>query len=308
MYDLIIIGGGPSAVTAGIYAARKRIKTLFLTKDWNGQMNWTNYIENYPGIESITGPELMQKMKKHLERYQGKELEIKSNSEVSKINLSERGLIKVQSNEEDFNAKTLIISTGRRYRKLGIPGEGEFQGKGVSYCPVCDAPLFQDKEVAVIGGGNAGAETAFDLAKYASKIYLLEFQSKLNCDVSFLERLKQEQKVEIITNAQVKEIKGDKLVNGLIYQNREKDEERELAIEGVFVEIGTQANSDLVKNVVELNQQGEIKINRRNQASVKNIFAAGDVTDVSHKQIIIAAGEGAKALLNAADYLQNNNL
>lgn len=307
MYDLIIVGGGPSAVTAGIYAARKKIKTLFLTKDWNGQMNWTNYIENYPGIESITGPELMERMKGHLEKYQGKTLEIKPDFKAEKIEIADSGLVKTRADGDEFESRALIISTGRRYRKLGVPGEEEFQGKGVSYCPVCDAPLFQDKKVAIIGGGNAGAETAFDLVKYAKKIYLLEFQPELNCDASFLERLKQEEKIEIITHAQVKEIKGEKLVKGLLYQDLEEDREKELAVEGVFVEIGTQANSDLVKNVVELNQQGEIKINSRNQTSVKNIFAAGDVTNVSHKQIVIAAGEGAKALLNAADYLEKHN-
>ncbi len=307
MHDLIIIGGGPGAVSAGIYAARKKIKTLFLTKDWNGQINWTNYVENYPGIESITGPELMGRMKNHLEKYQSQELEIRGGAEVKEIQLIDKNLIKVKANGDEFQGKVLIISTGRSYRKLGIPGEKEFQGKGISYCPVCDAPLFQDKKVAIIGGGNAGAETAFDLTKYADKIYLIDSHPELACDKCFLDRLKKEDQVEIILNARVKEIKGDVLVESLIYQNTQTNQEKELAIQGVFVEIGTIPNSNLAKNVVELNQGGEIKINRFNQTSVENIFAAGDVTDVSDKQIVIAAGEGAKALLNAADYLEKIN-
>ncbi len=307
VYDLIIVGGGPAAVTAGIYAARKRIKTLFITKDWNGQINWTNYIENYPGIDSISGPELMERMKKHLAKYQRSGFEIKESAEVGRIEEVGGDLVKIKANGEEFEARALIVSTGRRYKKLGVPGEEEFQGKGVSYCPVCDAPLFQGKQVAIVGGGNAGAETAFDLLKYADKIYLLEFAAQLNCDECFLERLREEDKLEIITNAQVKEIKGEKLVSGLVYQDRQANKEKELSVSGVFIEIGTEANSDLVKNVVELNQAGEIKVDRVNQTSVKNIFAAGDVTNFPYKQIIIAAGQGAQALLSAAKYLETHN-
>ncbi|MFH1461281.1 MAG: FAD-dependent oxidoreductase [Patescibacteria group bacterium] len=306
-YDLIIIGGGPGAITAGIYAARKKIKTLLLTKDWNGQMNWTNFIENYPGFESITGPELVKKMVAHLEKYRGDAFDIKEGTEVKEIERVSDSLIKVKANDHIFEAKALIVSTGRHYRKLGVPGEEEFANKGVSYCPVCDAPFFKDKEVAVIGGGNAGAETVFDLLKYASKIYLLGSRDKLNCDDCFRERIIREPKVSVILHAQVKEIKGEKFVSSLIYQDKKTEQTKELSVQGVFVEIGTIANSTLLENVVELNKAGEIKINARNQTSAPNIFAAGDVTDISHKQVVIAAGEGAKAVLNAQEYLEKLN-
>jgi alkyl hydroperoxide reductase subunit F len=186
---------------------------------------------------------------------------------------------------------------------LGIAGESEFTGKGVSYCVTCDGPLFKDKKVAVIGGGNAGLEAALDLLNYASQIYLLEFLSQLTADESLQERVKNSSQINVLTNAAVKEIKGGQLVESLVYQERSSGQHREIAVQGIFVEIGTTANSFLVKDVLELNREGEIKIDAQNRTSVKNIFAAGDVTDVSGKQIVVAAGEGAKAALSAYQYL-----
>lgn len=307
MYELIIIGGGPAAMTAGIYAARKKIKTLLITKDWNGQMNWTNVIENYSGFQSITGPELVEKMKTHLEKYRSEDFKIKDGFEVKEIEPINDRLIKIKADGQIFESKVLVIATGRQYRKLGVPGEEEFISRGVSFCPVCDAPLFKNKAVAVVGGGNAGVETVIDLLKYATKIYLLESNSRLNCDECFKERIKKEDKVTIILHSQVSEIKGSQFVEGLVYQDKETGQKKEISVQGVFVEIGTLPNSSLVKNVVELDKQGEIKVDSKNRTSVSNIFAAGDVTDVSHKQIIIAAGESAKAFLNARDYLEKLN-
>ena len=299
---MIIVGGGPAAVSAGIYAARKGLKTLLIAQNWGGQLNWTNLIENYPGFESITGPELVKKLVVHLKKYQGEDLEIKEGNEVKKVEVENERLVKVEA-DNSYQAKALILATGRNYKKLGIPGEKEFSSKGVSYCVTCDGPIFKDKKVAVIGGGNAGLEAALDLLDYASKIYLLEFLSQLTADEYLQKMVRKNSKINILTNVAVQEIKGEQFVNGLVYQERDSQKEKEITLEGVFVGIGTRANSSPVKNVVELNQEGEVKIGEKNRTSVRNIFAAGDVTDVSHKQIVVAAGEGVKAALNVYQYL-----
>jgi len=299
---LIIVGGGPAAISAGIYAVRKGLKTLLIAQDWGGQLNWTNLIENYPGFESITGPELVKKLVAHLKKYQGEDLEIRERSEIKKIEAEKEQLVKVEA-DKVYQAKALILATGRNYKKLGIPGEKEFSSKGVSYCVTCDGPIFKDKKVAVIGGGNAGLEAALDLLDYASKIYLLEFLSQLTADEYLQKMVRKNSKINILTNVAVQEIKGEQFVNGLVYQERDSQKEKEITLEGVFVGIGTRANSSPVKNVVELNQEGEVKIDEKNRTSVRNIFAAGDVTDVSHKQIVVAAGEGVKAALNVYQYL-----
>ena len=299
---MIIVGGGPAAISAGIYAVRKGLKTLLIAQDWGGQLNWTNLIENYPGFESITGPELVKKLVAHLKKYQGEDLEIKEGNEVKKVEVENERLVKVEA-DNSYQAKALILATGRNYKKLGIPGEKEFSSKGVSYCVTCDGPIFKDKKVAVIGGGNAGLEAALDLLDYASKIYLLEFLPQLTADEYLQKMVRKNSKINILTNVAVQEIKGEQFVNGLVYQERDSQKEKEITLEGVFVGIGTRANSSPVKNVVELNQEGEVKIDEKNRTSVRNIFAAGDVTDVSHKQIVVAAGEGVKAALNVYQYL-----
>ncbi len=299
---MIIVGGGPAAISAGIYAVRKGLKTLLIAQDWGGQLNWTNLIENYPGFESITGPELVKKLVAHLKKYQGEDLEIRERSEIKKIEAEKEQLVKVEA-DKVYQAKALILATGRNYKKLGIPGEKEFSSKGVSYCVTCDGPIFKDKKVAVIGGGNAGLEAALDLLDYASKIYLLEFLPQLTADEYLQKMVRKNSKINILTNVAVQEIKGEQFVNGLVYQERDSQKEKEITLEGVFVGIGTRANSSPVKNVVELNQEGEVKIDEKNRTSVRNIFAAGDVTDVSHKQIVVAAGEGVKAALNVYQYL-----
>lgn len=296
MYDLIIIGGGPAAITAGIYAGRKKLKTLLITEDWGGQMALTSIIENYPGYLSISGMELTDKMKEQLKKNQ---IEIKDNIEVNKI---EKGkIIKIN---DSYQAKSLIIAHGRVPKKLNIPGEDKFKGKGLSYCVHCDAPFFKDKDVAVIGGGNAGLEAVLDLTNYAQKIYLFEYMDKLAADEILQDKIKEYSQISVLTNAAVKEIKGDNFVKSLIYQDRKTEKINELSIQGVFSEIGWIANSSFLKDVVELNKAGEIKINKDNVSSEPNIFAAGDNTEVFHKQIVIAAGEGAKAALSAYQYLK----
>jgi len=302
MYDLIIIGGGPAAVGAGIYAARKKLKTLLIAKEWGGQLNSAPLIENYPGFESIPGMELSNKFVEHLKK---NKIEIKEGLSIKEIKIEDNGkILKTRSENGNFRAKAAIITTGRIPKKLGISNEEKFIGKGISYCATCDAPLFQDKKVVVVGGANAGLGIALELTDYASKISILEFLPELNADEYLQEKIKKSPKIEIITNALVKEFKGDQFVKGLVYQDRDSKEIKEMSIEGVFIAIGSSANFSLVKNVVELNKQGEIKIDSRNRTSQPNIFAAGDVTDISHKQIIIAAGEGAKAALNAYEYIK----
>ncbi|MBL7053427.1 MAG: FAD-dependent oxidoreductase [Candidatus Portnoybacteria bacterium] len=303
MYDLIIIGGGPAAVSAGIYAARKKLKTILITKGWGGQMALAPEIENYAGFESITGAELVSKFTQHLKK---NELEIKEGVEIKDIKLVDN-LVEVKVNDDVYQAKVAIITTGRNPRKLGLPNEDKFIGKGISYCSTCDAPLFRDKEVAVIGGGNMGLGTALDLITYASKVYILEYSPELKADKYFQEKIKKIDKIEVITSVKVAEIKGDQFVSSLTYSNGTGGKNKELPVQGIFIAIGSDASSFLVKNVVELNKENEIKIDSRNRTSQPNIFAAGDVTDISHKQIVIAAGEGAKAALNAYDYLQNLN-
>jgi len=301
IYDLIIIGGGPAAISAGIYAARKKIKTLLITENWSNQISEAGQVENYLGFESILGVELVQKFISHLKKF---DLEIKEKQEIQEIKkLTDGGFEILDSHHNKEQAWALIIASGKGPKKLNVPSEEKFIGKGISFCATCDAPLFKNKEVAVVGGGNAAAIAALETAKYASKIYLLSLYPKLLADKLEQEKIKSASNIEILFNIRVKEIQGDKFVTGLIYQDKISQEEKKLSVEGVYIEIGSAPSSNFIKNVVKLNKQGEIEIDLRNQTSQPGIFAAGDVTDVSHKQIVIAAGEGAKAALNAYDYL-----
>lgn len=299
MYDLIIIGGGPAAISAGIYAARKKLKTILICQDWGGQAALASWVENYPGFEHITGLDLVNKMVNQLKK---NELEIKTGLKAKEISLAV-DLVRVKTESGSYQSRAVIIATGCLPKKLGLPSEEKFIGQGISYCATCDAPLFKNKKVAVIGGGNAGLGTAFQLTAYASKIYLLEFLPQLTGDKYFQEKISQNPKIKILTNVLIKEIRGEQLVNGLVYQERSSKKVKEIALEGIFITIGLIANSSLVKDVVELNKEGEIKIDSQNRTSQANIFAAGDVTDVSHKQIVVGAGEGAKAALSAYQYL-----
>lgn len=301
MYDLIIIGGGPAGITAGIYAARKKIKTLLITKEWGGQLLKTNDIQNWPGIESTTGPDLIKQMVEHLKKF---EIEIKEGKEVIDLDQKGNNFI-VRDNDEEYEAKTVIISTGKIARALDIPGEEKFKGKGVSFCATCDAPMFKDKDVAVIGGGNAGFENALDLTKYANKIYILEFLEEMRGDAVLKDQLEKSGKVEFFVNSAVKEIKGSDFVEGLVYEDRNTGEDKKLKVQGVFIAIGMVPKAGFVERLVDFDKSGEIKIDRNNKTKTPGIFAAGDITDVKYEQIVIAASEGAKAALAVNDYLQN---
>jgi alkyl hydroperoxide reductase subunit F len=301
MYDLIIIGGGPAGITAGIYAARKKINTLLITKEWGGQIISAPDVQNWPGEKSISGPDLMKKMVEHLRNFQ---METKENREV--IDLEKRGddFVVRDNKDEEHQAKAIIIATGKIPRALNIPGEKEFKGKGISFCSTCDAPMFKDKEVAVVGGGNVGFDSALDLTKYAKKIYILEFLEQTQGDITTKEKLEQTGKVEIHTNVAVKEIKGTNFVESLIYENRDTGQDTELKIQGVFIAVGMMAKAGFVEGLVEFDKTGEIKIDKNNNTKTPGLFAAGDITDVKYEQIVIAASEGAKSALSASDYLK----
>lgn len=303
VYDVVIIGGGPAALTAGIYSARKKLNALLLAQKIGGEqvLNiWT--LENYPGIKSISGRDFMAVLQKQAQSFN---LPIQEGEEALEL-LKKNNNFLITTKRGQYEARAIVIASGKTPRHLGISGEKEFEGKGVSFCSICDAPLFGGKEVAVIGGGNAGLDSALDLAKYATKIYVLEFGPKIIGDEDTQEKLKKTEKVDFFVNAAVKEIKGEKFVTGLVYEDRATGQQKELKVRGVFVHIGSVTSAEFAKGLVELNSAGEIVIDHKtNQTSVEGVFAAGDVTDIPWKQIVIAAGEGAKAALSAYQYLQD---
>jgi alkyl hydroperoxide reductase subunit F len=306
MFDVIIIGGGPAGVASAVYSARKKIKTLLLTKSFGGQSIVSDDIGNWIGDISISGVSLAEKFEKHVKSFD--DIEIKEGVEVvdvREVSNGEYPVFEIETKDgEIFKSKSVLIATGGKRRKLNIPGEKEFNGKGVVYCSTCDAPLFDGKKVVVVGGGNAGVEAVVDLLPYADEIFLFEKTDSLKADKSTQEKIKSEDKVNIIYNADVLEIKGDVMVEKIIY--KENEEEKEMEVGGVFVEIGSVANSDMVKNVVELDEYNQIKVDcNYGTTSKKGIFAAGDVTDGVYKQNNISAGDGVKAILSVYDYLNS---
>jgi thioredoxin-disulfide reductase len=304
VYDLIVVGGGPAGITAGIYAARQKLNALLITKNFGGQMaRKAVAIENYPGFEKISGLELIQKFKRHLKK-QKIDIEEATVSKIKKIG----GIFSVfTGNKKQFKSKTVIISSGSDPRPLEVPGEKKFIGKGVSYCTACDAPFYVGKDVAVIGGGNAGFEAAIALSSWSKKIYILEHNSKIRADEIIQEKVKATGKIEIITDAVLKKIQGENFVNSLIYQDNKLKKNKTLKIEGVFVEIGSQPATSFVKGLVDFNEKDEIVVNpKTGETKTKGLFAAGDVSDIIYKQIVIAAGEGAKAVFSISNYLQKN--
>ena len=305
MYDLVIIGGGPGGVAAGVYAGRKKIKTLLIADTIGGQSVVSANIQNWIGTKSISGFELGKMLEEHLRNQGG--IDIIDGDLVLDVEKTSSGFLLKTKNNKTFEAKYLLIASGSRRRKLGVPGEKEFDGKGVVYCSTCDAPLFKDKIVAVIGGGNAGFEAAVDLLPYASKIYILEFLSELKCDPVILEKVKNNPKVEVITDAETVEVLGNDFVSGLKYKNKKNGEVNELKLDGVFVEIGSVPNSDFVKGLLELNKMGEIVVDHKTQqTSCPGIWAAGDVSDVLYKQNNISVGDAVKAVLNIYEKLSKN--
>lgn len=301
MYDLVIIGGGPAGITAGIYAARKKIDTLLITKDFIGQTGKAFFVENYPGFERILGLELIKKFKNHLKKF---EIEIKEVG-VKKIRKVKNKFIVQTEKRENFISKAVILASGRDPRPLEVLGEKELIGRGISYCPTCDLPFFKNKEIAVIGGGNAGFNASIEAIRYGNKVYILEFSPKVIADEILQERAKKTGKIKVILNAEVKKILGEKEVRGLIYQDRISKKEKTLDVQGIFIMIGETPSTDYIKGLVDFNKKDEIIVDPKNlQTKTEGLFACGDVTNVLCGQIVIAAGSGAKAALLAYEYLQ----
>jgi len=301
-YDLIIIGGGPAGITAGIYAARQKLNTLLITKDFGGQVaRKAVAIENYPGFEGISGLDLIQRFEKHLRK---QKIDIERDEVVKLKKIGSKFLVWTKSKNK-FEAKAVIIASGADPRPLEVPGEKKFIGRGLSYCSICDGPLFSDKAVVVIGGGNSGFETAIFLSKIAKKIYILEYGPKVRADQINQEIVKKTGKVKILTNAALKKIQGKNFVDSIIYQDQKSKKINTLKVEGVFVEIGSQPATSFVKDLVDFNERDEIKVEFENcQTKTPGLFAVGDVNVGRYKQIITACGEGAKAALSVYDYLQ----
>jgi alkyl hydroperoxide reductase subunit F len=305
-FDVLIVGGGPAGASSAVYSARKGIKTGIVAERFGGQVMDTLGIENFISVKATEGPKLVKALEEHVLDY---EVDVMNHQRAKKIHIPKNKEEKFQlelDNGAKLKSKTLILSTGARWRELGVPGETEFKGKGVAYCPHCDGPLFKGKHVAVIGGGNSGVEAAIDLAGIVGHVTLFEFMPALKADQVLQDRLYSLKNVDVILNTQTKEIIGDTKVTAIKYMDRDTQEEKELALEGVFIQIGLIPNTDWLKDDIKLSQYGEIEVNDHGETSVPGIFAAGDVTTVPYKQIIIAMGEGSKAALGAFDYLIRN--
>ncbi|MFS0726985.1 alkyl hydroperoxide reductase subunit F [Paenibacillus sp. 1P07SE] len=301
-YDVLVVGGGPAGASAAVYAARKGIRTGIVADKFGGQVMDTLGIENFISVKYTEGPKLAASLEEHVKEY---------NVDIMKLQrakrLEKKDLIEVElENGAVLKSKTVILSTGARWRNVGVPGEAEFKNKGVAYCPHCDGPLFEGKHVAVIGGGNSGVEAAIDLAGIASHVTLLEFAPELKADSVLQDRLNSLPNTTVLKNVQTKEITGTDKVNGITYAERESGEEHHIELEGVFVQIGLVPNTDWLGDVVDKNRMGELIVDNHGATSLPGLFAAGDCTNTPYKQIIISMGSGANAALGAFDYLIRN--
>ncbi len=298
MYDLLIIGGGPAGMTAAVYAARKKLDTLLLTKEFGGQPMWTMEIENYMGYQFITGPELMAKFEEQVRRF----AVTTKYEEVTELKINEDGTFTVISNEGEYQSKTVIIASGKRPSLLEVPGEQEFIGRGVSFCATCDGPLFANKTVAVVGGGNSAVQAAVELSNVADKVYLV-VRDGYNADPVVVDKMKKEDKIVELLGYSANSLHGSHLLEKFIINEDETQETKELIVQGVFVEIGLSANSEFAAKVVKLNKYREIEVDCHCSTGIPGLFAAGDVNTGPDKQIVIAAGDGSKAALMVYDYL-----
>lgn len=304
IYDVAILGAGPAGLTAGIYTARQGMSVILIAKNLGGQMTQKAVaIENYPGFENISGLDLIQKMEFQVqflkipiknEEFVG----LEKNNDIFKI---------ILKNEEIIESRSIILASGSQPRNLNVPGEKEFIGRGVSYCTTCDGPLFQNKDIAIVGGGNAGFEAGIFMSTYANNIYILEYNHQFGADKENQKKAAALEKIKLITSAELKEIKGDNFVREIVYFDKKENQEKVLPVSGVFVQAGWRPASSFVNDWVELNERKEIIINHKTMTTkTPGIFAAGDVTDGFVKQIVCAAGDGAKAAISAYKYLQSN--
>ncbi|AEB57384.1 alkyl hydroperoxide reductase subunit F [Ectopseudomonas mendocina] len=303
-FDVLVVGGGPAGAAAAIYAARKGIRTAIAAERFGGQVLDTMAIENFISVKETEGPKLVRALEEHVKEYDVDVMNLQRASALVPAS-SEGGLHEVKfENGASLKAKTVILSTGARWREMGVPGEQEYKAKGVCFCPHCDGPLFKGKRVAVIGGGNSGVEAAIDLAGIVAHVTLLEFADTLRADAVLQKKLYSLPNVTVIKSAQTTEVKGDgQKVTGLVYKDRTTEELHTVELEGIFVQIGLLPNSDWLKGTVELSRFGEIVIDAKGATNIPGVFAAGDVTTVPYKQIVIAMGEGSKASLSAFDHL-----
>ncbi len=299
MTDCIIIGAGPAGMTAAIYLVRKKVNILVLSSSLGGQIMDGPLIENYPGFEKLSGPEWVSLVKAQADRL-GVKFELEA--EVTKI-VKKETTFEIETKKEKFEAKSVIIASGKSPRKLGVSGEEEFAGRGISHCVTCDGPLFSGKTVAVIGGGNSAISAALEMEKYAEKVYIINLGAALVGEEVRIDQLKKSSKVEIIGQAKTMEIQGNKFVERLKYQDLTTKEVKEISCQGIIVEIGWTPSTNYLKGFVELTPTNEIKIDKLNATNVPGVFAAGDATEIPYKQLVIAAGQGANAAMSAWDWL-----
>lgn len=303
MYDIIIIGGGPGGVAAGVYAARKQMKALLITENFLSQSAVSASIENWIGTVTIPGYEFAQTLEKHLRAQEG--IEIKTEDRVAKAEEIASGYAVTTVKGERYETKTIVIASGGRHRHLEVPGEEKFVGKGVVFCSTCDAPFFRGKRTVVVGSGNSALEAVEDLLPYSSEITLLVRSGELKGDQVTREKILADSRVKVIYFGTTKEILGEEKLTGLRYLDTQSNEEKVIETDGVFVEIGMLPNTEFVKGLVDLNERGEIVLDHRTKATSKpGIFAAGDATDAPYKQNNISAGEGVVAALSAYDYVR----
>jgi alkyl hydroperoxide reductase subunit F len=300
MYELIIIGGGPAGMTAAVYAARKQLNTLLITTDIGGQVNWTNGVENYMGYQFIEGDELMAKFQQQVEQFP---LDRKVNVNVSQVRKIDGGLEVITATGEQYQGKAVILASGKRPRRLNLANEMALTGHGVTYCSICDGPDFTGQRVAVIGGGNSAIEAALDVVKVAKHVDMVSV-TPLTGDPILIQKLSDAANLKIYTEWQTDKILGQNSVEGIEIKDLKTGNSQQLDVTGVFIEIGLVPNSDMVKDLVKLSPSGEVQINSACETEVPGFFAAGDVSSVPEKQIVIAAGEGAKAALTAHRYLR----
>ncbi len=301
-FDVLVVGGGPAGAAAAIYSARKGIRTGIVAERFGGQVNDTLSIENIIGTKATEGPAFVSSLEAHVLDYN---IDVMKSQRAAKI--EKKDFVEVTlENGAVLQGKTVILSTGARYRQLGVPGEEQFKNKGVAYCPHCDGPIFKGKNVAVIGGGNSGVEAAIDLAGIVNHVTLIQRSAELKADQVLQERVRSLKNVTVITNALTQEITGTDKVNGLTYVDAVSGEEKQVALEGVFIQIGLLPNTEFLQGAVAMNERGEIIVNKHGATNVPGVFAAGDCTDAAYKQIVISIGSGATAALGAFDYMIRN--
>jgi len=300
MYEIIIVGGGPAGMAASVYAARKRLKTLLISGDIGGQVNWTSGVENYLGYQFIEGADLIGKFQQQVNQFP---IDQKIGAKVAGIVKIDGGFEVAAESGEKYQGKTVLLATGKRPRRLNVEGEKELTGRGVTYCATCDGPIFAGQKVAVIGGGNSAIEATLDMVKVAEHVDMVSVTPLTGVPI-MIEKLADAKNLTIYTGYQTEKILGQGLTEGIVIKEIKTGKTEQLDITGIFVEIGLEPNSDMVRDLVKLNQNGEVPVNCSCETEIPGLYAAGDVTTVPEKQIVIAAGEGAKAALQADRYLQ----